>query len=183
MEENVTNSSWFQDALKKGVVLGVIHCIIFLIIYMVMPSKLTGFSYLFLIMILNIGYSVYYGNQWRTQLGGFMEFGYAFKHAFMLLLFNGIVGLVFNLIFVTIEPSYPELMSQGQLDTSVYWAGMLGAPEATLSEMREKFDFDDMAKNYSYLGMLKGFGVLLICYALGASLIALFTRKIKPETL
>jgi len=183
MEETTTKNAWLQDAMKKGLILGVVHIVIFLLIYMLVPSKLTGFSYLTLILVLNIGYSIYCGRQWRNQLGGFMGYGEAFKYAFMLLLFNGIIGSVFAIIFLLVDPSYPETMADSQLDTSLYWAQKFGAPEATVDQMREKFDRDEMVGRYGFAGMLKGFGIVLIFYAIGASLIALFTRKNKPETL
>lgn len=182
MEQTATSTTWIQDARKRGLVLGVIHVVIFLVIYMTVPSLIAGFLYLLLIIFLNIGYSVYSGIQWRNELGGFMAYGDAFKYALVLLLFDALVGLVFGMVFLTIDPSYPETMAQLQFDSSLYWAQKFGAPEATLEDMRSKFDLEKMAANFSYFGMLKGAGIGLIFDAIGAAIIALFVRKNKPET-
>lgn len=182
MEQPATATTWIQDARKRGLILGVIHVVLFLVIYMFVTNLLTGFAYLLLVIALNIGYSIYSGQQWRKELGGFMSYGDAFKYAFVLLLFDGLVGIVFGVIFVTIDPSYPETMAQSQFETSIYWAQKFGAPEATLDQMREKFDVQKMAENFSYFGILKGAGFVVIFDLIGAALIALFTRKNKPET-
>ncbi len=180
MEETSTQPSWLQDSMKKGLILGVIHIFIFIILYTLLPSKLTGFSYLALILVLNIGYSIYQGRQWRSEVGGFLEYGAAFKYAFMLLLFNGLIYTIFSAIFLIIDPSFPEVMSQSQLDTSVYWAEKFGAPEETVDQMKEKFDFEDIEKRYSYSGMLMGVGIAIIFYAIGAFIFGFFIRKERP---
>lgn len=183
MEETVVvqKNAWFQDALKKGLILGVIHIVIFLIIYAFFPSKLTGFSYVFIILALNLGYSIYQGIQWRKQIGGYMDFGLAFKYAFVLLFANGLLNTVFTAVFLLIDPSFPETMAQSQLDTSMYWAGRMGAPEDTIEQMRDKFKPEDVTKRFTPLGMLTGLGIGICLYAIGALIIALFTRKRLPE--
>jgi hypothetical protein len=184
MEENVASSqgtTWFQDAMKKGVILGIIHVFLFVLVYYLAPNKLTGFSYLFAIIAINLGYIIYQGIQWRKEIGGYIGFGDAFKYAFIVFLFNGLLGTVFSLIFLFIEPSLPEIYAQAQLDTSIYWAKTMGAPENALDEMREKFNPEDITKRFSPLGHLTGLGIVSIFYAVGALIIALFVKKNEPE--
>ena len=182
MEETTTNPSWFQDAMKKGLILGAIHIIIFLLIYLLIPNKLVSLSYLFLIIVLNIGYSLYNGAQWRKTLGGYIDFGSSFKYVFILLLFNGLLYAVFSVIFLIIDPTFPDMMAQGQLDESMYWAQKFGAPEETLDGMREKFDAQEIKDQYSAFGLLKSFGFIVIIYAISALILGLFVRKRQPET-
>jgi hypothetical protein len=183
MEENTTTvqSSWVQDAMKKGLILGLIHILIFLVIYYLFTSKMTGFSYLFLIMVLNMGYIIYYGIQYRTELGGYVDFGPAFKYIFVLLLTNGVIGAVFGILFQFVEPAYPDVMAQSQLDTQLYWAQRFGAPENAIDEMREKFDFEEIKNRYSFKGLLFGLGFVVLFDVLGALIAALFVRKRMPE--
>jgi hypothetical protein len=185
MEENVQvqSTTLFQDAMKKGLILGAIHIIVFLILYAAAPGKLTGLSTLIFTIALNIGYIIYNGLQWRKEIGGIMNYGTAFKHAFFTFLFNGILGFIFMIIFILVDPTLPELMAQSQIDTSVYWAGKMGAPGEALDKMRDEMDMDKLRKQFGLLGQLKGFGFLLLFYALGASIIALITRKKEPEVL
>ncbi len=180
MEETSTQTSWFQDAMKKGLLLGVIHIFIFVILYVALPGKLAGFSYLTVILVLNIGYLIFQGRQWRNQVGGFLLYGAAFKYLFILLVFNGLIYIVFSAVFLLIDPSLPQVMAQAQLDTSIYWAEKFGAPEASIDQIKEKFDFEEIEKRYSYSGMLLGFGVALIFYAIGAFIVGFIARKEQP---
>jgi Protein of unknown function (DUF4199) len=177
-----TTTTWYQDAAKKGLILGIIHILIFPLLYYTFPSKLTGFSYLFFIMVFNFGYLIFHGINYRKEVGGYIEFGPVFKYVLVILVANGIVNTIFMAVFLLLEPGYPEIMAQSQLDTSIYWAQRFGAPEASLDEMREKFDFEDISKRYNYGGLLFGFGIALIFYVLAAAIVGLFIRKRVPET-
>jgi hypothetical protein len=183
MEEpvSISRTSWWQNAMKKGLILGAIHIILFLIIYFFIPNKLTGFSYLFFIIVFNIGYCYYYGKQWRNQLGGYIDFGNAFKYAFIILVSSGVIQSIFNAIFLFIEPSFPKVMAQSQLDTSLYWAQKLGAPDETLEQMNDRFNPEEITKRFTFIGHLFSFGIGLIFYALGAVIVGLIVRKREPE--
>lgn len=183
MEENVTpaGTTWFQDAAKKGLILGVIHLFVFVVLYYVAPNKLTGFSYLTFVLVLNFAYIIYQGIEWRKEIGGYISYGAAFKHAFVVFFANGLVGVVFGFLFLFIEPALPEVFAQSQLDTSIYWAQRFGAPENALDEMRDKFDAEEIKDRFKPLGQLMGLGIVTIFYAIGALIIALFVRKNQPE--
>lgn len=182
MEENTTQPNWLQHAMKNGLILGVIHIVIFLILYTAMPNKLTGFSYILVIILLNVGFSAYQGIQYRNQIGGFISYGEAFKYTFVLLTINGLVGTIFTIIFVLAVPSYPDLMADSQLNTSIYWAQKFGAPEEALENVREQFNPEDVTKRFTIVGSLSGFGIGLIFYAIGAVISSIFVRKNQPVT-
>ena len=183
MEENVTTSDGLvQDATKKGLILGLLHIIVFLVIYYLIPSKLTGFLYLFFIVLLNLSYFIYNVIQFRNETGGYMDYGPAFKYVFILLIVNGVLGLLFSAAFILVEPSYPDIMAQSQLDTQIYWAQRFGAPESAIDEMRDKFDVEDMKSRYGFRGLLLGGLFVALFDALGAAIAALFVRKRMPET-
>ena len=182
MEENVAAPfPWLKDAIKNGIVLGFIHIVLFLVLYFVAPSKLTGFSYILAILIINLGLCIYWGIQFRKELGGYIDFKDVFKYTFVVLVTNGILNMLFAVIFLLLEPAYPQIMAQSQLDTSIYWAQKMGAPENSLEQMRDEFDFAEIEKRYNFGGLLFGFGIGLILYAIGALITALIVRKRQPE--
>lgn len=171
-----------QFALKKGLILGLIHIAVGVLLYTLFPSKLAGFSYLGFVILLNIGFGIYSVIEWRNLGNGYVDFGPAFKLGLLVLIINGsISSLIFPIIHSSIDSSYPEVYAQAQLDTSIYWAGKFGAPEETLDKMREDMDMTELEKRYSIVGILTGFGVAILFYALGALLIGLFGRKREPE--
>lgn len=183
MEDQVqeSNASWFMDAAKNGLILGAIHIVVMLLLYMLMPSKLTGFSYVAFILVLNFGFTIYMGNQWRKQVGGFLDYGAAFKYAFILLFINGITGIIFSALLLVIDPTYPDVMAESQLNTSIYWAQKFGAPEDALEQMRDQFDPETVTKRFGFMGLLTSLGVGVILYAIGALIMAIFIRKSQPE--
>ena len=184
MEETIKSSfPWSTDAIKNGAILGIIHTFILLILYYAVPSKLTGFSYVALIIALNLGFSIYCSIQYRNELGGYIDFKNVFKYTFVLLAFNGLIGILFLLIFLFVEPAYPQVMAQSQLDTSVYWAQRFGAPENAIEKIHDEFNFEEVEKRFSFSGLLLSFGVGLLFYAIGAVITALVVRKSQPETI
>lgn len=181
-EAIVTPAPWYQDAAKKGVILAVIHILVFTILYYAFPAKLSGFSYLTFIVVLNLSYVIFQGIGYRKELGGFIDYGPAFKYVLVILVVNGLINTLFMAAFLFLEPAYPEIMAQSQLDTSIYWAQKFGAPEASIDEMREKFDFDEISQRYNFGGLFVGFGIGVIFYVLGGLIAGLFIRKRVPET-
>lgn len=181
-EEEVEDKQTFiQFAVRKGLILAGIHIVVSVLLYVFFPSKLAGFSYVAFIILLNIGFSIYTGIEWRNQNGGFMEYGEAFKLSLLILIFNGLLSsFTFPIIHSSIDSSYSEVYAQAQVDTSIYWAQRFGAPETTLDKMRDKMDLAELKKRYSPLGILTGFGIAILFYVLGSLVIALFTRKSEP---
>jgi hypothetical protein len=182
MEESVSVSqnSWLQDAMKKGLILAIIHIVVFLIIYFFFTNKLTGLSYLFFIIVFNMVYTYINGKQWRNEIGGYIEFGDAFKYAFLLLVTSGVIQAIFSAVFLFVEPSFPDVMAQSQLDTSLYWAQKFGAPDETLEKITETYNPEDITKRFTFTGQLLGFGLALLFYALGAAIVALVVRRREP---
>jgi hypothetical protein len=184
MEESVsvTQSSWVEDAIKKGLILAIIHIVVFLIVYYVFPEKLTGMSYAAFILVFNLAFCFVSGNQWRNQVGGYIDFGNAFKYVFVIFVASGVIQTIFSVIFLYIEPSFPEVMAQSQIDTSVYWAQKFGAPDESLEKMNEEFDPEELAERYKLSSLPLRFGLGLIFYAIGAAIIGLIVRKREPES-
>jgi hypothetical protein len=185
MEETTASieTSWFQDAAKKGASLAAIHILIFLIVYYLLPDKLISLSYAAFAIIFNLGFAIYHGRQLRTELGGFLSFAGAFKYAFVLLAVNGLIGVLFTGLFLLVEPAMPETMAEAQLNLQMYWAERMGAPEDALEEMRDKFNPDDITNRFSFIGLISSFGIGLIFYAIGALIVALFVKKDPAETI
>ena len=183
MEQTVSvrRNSWWQDAVTKGLILGVIHIFVFIVLYYFFPNKLTALSYVAFSILLNLIYCFVSAKQYRTQLGGYIDFGNAFKYGLLLLVANGVVQLLANLLFLLFEPSFPEVMAQSQLDTSLYWAQKFGAPDESLEKINDEFDPEEMASKYTISGQIFGFALALLFYAFGALIVGLFVRKREPE--
>jgi hypothetical protein len=131
--------------------------------------------------LLNIGYVIYEGLNWRKEIGGAINYGSAFKFGFLILVVNGLLSsFLLPLILILADSSYPDTMIQSQIDTSIYWAQKMGAPEEALEDMRDKMDTAELGKSYTPFGALKGFGVAILFYALGSLITSIFVKK-EPE--
>lgn len=179
--EETVRESWVKDAVKKGFILALIHIIVFVSLYFLASSKLTGFSYLFFIIALNLGYAIFHSIQLRRAEGGYIGFGAVFKYVFVLLASSGLIQIVFSVIFLLVEPQYPTVMADSQLDTSMYWAQKFGAPQEALDKMQADFDHEEIVGRYSLSGLPFSFGLGLIFYCIGAVIVALIVRKNMPE--
>lgn len=173
---------WFHDAIKKGLVLGMIHILVFLVLFVLAPSKVTGFAYLTFVIIFNLGYVIYFGIQWRREVGGYIEYGEAFRYLFVLFLANGVLQIAFTLVMVLANPTYPETMAQSQFDTSIYWAERFGAPPAAIEKMQEDFNMEDAKKNMGFRSVWMGLIIGPIVYAISCSILALIVRKNRPDS-
>jgi hypothetical protein len=179
---NSENNSWLQDAMRKGLILGIIHILVFLLIYLFVPSKTTGFSYVAFIFVFNTVYLIYFGREWRQEIGGYLPYGAAFKYLLVLLLANGILYIVFSVVMLLADPTYPEVMAESQLNTNIYWAERMGAPGDAIDKIRDDFNVEEVSKGFSWKGILISVVSLPIIYSIVASIFALFIRKEKPET-
>ncbi len=183
MEETIDQKpTLLSTAVKDGVLLGIIHIVVYLVLYFILPEYLTGFIYLGFIIVLNIGFCMFKGIQYRNEVGGYLGFGGAFKYCLLVLVVNGLLSsLLIPILFSLIDSNYGVTLAQSQVDTSVYWAEKFGADETAIDQMREKMDVDELAKRYSFTGILTGYGVALIFYALGSTIASFAVRKSEPE--
>lgn len=183
METQDEKKTIVQFALRKGLVLGVIHVFVNVLLYVLFPSKLAGFSYLAFVILINLIYSIYCVIEWRReQSGGYISFSKAFQISILILIFNGLLSsLIFPIVHSSIDDSYAQVYVDAQVDTSVYWAQRFGAPEEALEDMREKMDTEELTKRYgSITGISTGFGMAILFYGLGSLIVALIARKNEP---
>jgi hypothetical protein len=93
------------------------------------------------------------------------------------------LAALFNVLFLLIEPGFPEVMADSQLNTSLYWASKFGAPEDALDKMKDEFNREDITSRYGIGGTFIGIGIGIVLWAIGAAIAALFVKKSPPEVL
>ena len=184
MEETTEDNrpSLKDSVINNGLILGAIHSLAYVLLYFMIPSKITGFSYLFFIILLNIGYSIFRAVTYRSAIGGFLDFGDVFKLTFLTLLVSGLLGsLIVPIAISLVDSGFSEVMAQSQFDTSVYWAEKFGAPQETIDQMREKMDMEELKKSYSLAKLAIGFGIAAIFYCIAGVIVGFIARKSQPE--
>lgn len=176
MNEQV--SSPFQSAIKPGLTIGLVTLAISYLAYFVDVSLLTAWYYGLGILILFIALILYFGKEYRQEVGGFMSFGIAFQFSFFAILISGLVGLVGNiLLFQVIDPSLPQVLADLTFDAQLQMMEKLGAnPDAIPSEDLQKMK-EASASNFTLAGQLKAFGFGLIAYAIIALILGAILKK------
>ena len=175
MEEN---QSPFQAAVKPGITIGLISLALTFIAYFIDATLLGSAWFGLIAIVVFFALIIYFGRQYRSEIGGFMTFGTAFNFSFIAILISGIIGLIGQiLLFHVIDPSLPGVLGDLAFENSIKMMENFGAsadslPPGQLEEMRAS-----TAKQFTLSGQLMGFGIGIIIYAIIALILAAILKK------
>jgi hypothetical protein len=166
-----------QAALKSGALLGIIMVIFTFIVYVIQSTALVGFWFNIIVLVLFFGLLIYFGIQYRNQVGGFLAYGAAFQFSFVALIVSGFIFTLGNmLLYHVIDPALPEVLIEKQLNSVLEMMDRFGAGDSLssddLDEMRE-----NMVDSFTVVGQIKGLGVSFIIYAVMALIVAAIIKK------
>lgn len=179
MENQELESGTNQHAIKWGIILGLISIIITLVVYLIDITLLAKSAVGIVIFVVYIAALIYAGRDYRSKLGGYMSFGKAFTHAFVVLVIAGFIGVVFNyLLFNVIDPDIVPVLVEAQMENAMKAMEAFGGNSNT--EM-----IDGMAEGikdgYTLKGQAIGFLWSLIIYAIGALIVGAINKKKNKE--
>jgi hypothetical protein len=179
MENQELEQTNSQHAIKWGLILGLISVIITLLIYLVDIAIFTKTYFSFIYIAVYIGFVIYAGRDYRTQMGGFLTYGKAFLHAFVILLIAGFIDRVFlYILFNFVDPQAAETLLRLTMETTMKTMEAFGAGSSNPEMM------DEMAKGlqdaYTLGGLAKGYLIMIIGYAVGAAIIGAINKKNEP---
>ena len=175
MEEQQTP---MQAAVKPGLTIGLVSLAITYIAYFVNSSLLASGWFGLVSLAIMVALIIYFGIQYRNEVGGFLTFGAAFNFSFITMIISGIVGLIgIILLYQVVDPSLPQVLADEAFKTSLQTMESFGAnpdslPPAQLEEMRKA-----TADSFTVFGQIKGFGFLLIFYAIIALILGAILKK------
>jgi hypothetical protein len=164
--------------VRPGIILGLVSLVLTYVAYFIDAALLTAWYYGLVIMVLFFGLIIYFGKEYRNEVGGFMSFGTAFSFSFFAILISGIVGLIGNIIlFQVIDPSLPQVLADLTFEAQLKMMEGIGQnpdsmPTETLEQMREA-----SASSFTLAGQLKAFGFGLIAYAIIALILGAILKK------
>ncbi|MFO7823679.1 MAG: DUF4199 domain-containing protein [Cyclobacterium sp.] len=166
-----------RAALNAGLVIGLIMLVINFVVYFMDYSYLVSTWYGITVLVLFFGQVIYFGIQYRKELGGYMDFGAAFQFSFVTLIVSGLITTLGNmLLYFVIDPGLPELLVETQLENMVAMLDSFGAGESIsgdqIDEMRS-----EMANSFTLGGQIKAFGISLIVYAILALILGAILKK------
>ena len=175
---NEQAQSPIQSAVKPGLIIGLVTLVLSYLAYFIDVALLTAWYYGLGILVLFFALIIYFGKEYRKEVGGFMSFKTAFNFSFFAILISGVIGLIGNmLLFQVIDPSLPQVLGDITFESQLEMMGNFGAsPDSLAPEV-----LDDMreasASNFTLVGQLKVFGFGLISYAIIALILGAILKK------
>lgn len=182
MEETKPTSTLVSNAVKNGAILGVISIVFILTCYAVDYTLLVQLKILALSLLISLGFGIYAGIKYRNEIGGFLSFGKAFQHGFVLFAISGLVYTLFTFVlYFVIDPELPEKLKEASLANTEEMMRGFGMPEDQLEEAMEKAE-ESAQGQYSPAKMALGYLFSLIFSAIMALISGLIVKKKEPET-
>lgn len=181
--ENETSSTptLLNNTMKHGVILGIISIVLTLIYYAVDYSLLANWKVGLLSFAVFLGYGIYAGIGYRNEIGGFMPFGKAFQHGFLVFAISALISTVFNiLLYTVIDPELPGKVTEIAVQNAEEMFEGFGMSGDALDEAIEKTR-KDTADRYTVGGLALGYVWALIGCALFALITGLIVKKKEPE--
>ncbi|NVJ84906.1 MAG: DUF4199 domain-containing protein [Algoriphagus sp.] len=175
MEERQTP---VQAAIRPGLTIGLISVALTYVAYFVDSTMLASGWFGLVALVLFFVLIIYFGRQYRTEIGGFMSFGTAFNFAFITMIVSGLVSLVGQLLlFHVIDPALPGVLADQSVENTLEIMERFGAsadslPPEQLDEIRTR-----TMENFSLTGQIKNFGIGLIIYAIIALILGAILKK------
>jgi hypothetical protein len=180
MEEKET-PSLFQHALRWGLIVGAISialtCVFYAVDYAILANWKMGIG----ILVLIIGLAIYAGINYRNETGGFLAYGKAFQHGFILMAVSGLISTAFTaLLYTVIDPDLPAKLVDAAMENAAAMMQSFGMPEDQMDKALE----DARARTvnqFSVSGLGMGYGIGLIIYAVLSLITSIFVRKNPPD--
>lgn len=176
MEEQA--QSPFQAAIKPGITIGLVSLVLTYLAYFIDSSLLTKWWFGLIALVIFFVLIIYFGKQYRTELGGFMSFGTAFNFSFITMIVSGLITLIGQiLLYQVIDPSLPAVLADLTFETTLKTMESFGADPDSLSPEQLEEMRQSSASNFTFAGQLKGFGFGLIAYAIIALILGAILKK------
>ncbi|MDO6440452.1 DUF4199 domain-containing protein [Cyclobacterium sp. 1_MG-2023] len=171
-----------KAALNSGLIVGLVMVSLTFIIYFINYSYLVSAWYGFAVFALFFGMVIYFGIQYRKEIGGFMTFGTAFQFALVTLIVSGLITTLGNiLLYQVIHPELAEILVKEQLENMMDLLDNFGAADSLSSEQIKDMRAD-MENQFTISGQISGFGTSLFIYAILSLILGAIIKKRDKST-
>jgi len=166
-----------QHALKFGAIVGMISAIFTILLYVIDPALMINMWIGLSLLVVFLGIVIYGGITYRNEIGGYIDFGPAYIHGFIVLLTMGIIGLAVNLLLHNvIDTTLKDTLTEAGIEQSIQLMEKFGAPQEAIDDAIEK-QREDMENQFTNIGILKSTMYGIIAYAVIALITGLIVRR------
>lgn len=181
MEETTNEQpSLLQHAIRWGLIMAAVSIVLTVLIYVIDYTVMVQFKFIGISLLIYLGLTIYAGINYRNSIGGFIPYGKAFQHGFLVLAISGLVGVIFAFIlYNVIDTELPQKLTDAAVDNAREMMEKFGAPEDQIDPALEKARVDT-ADRFTAVGQIKGYGIGLIFSAIISLITSIFVKKNQP---
>jgi hypothetical protein len=179
-EEPVTLQS---HVIKWGLIVGAVSIVLTILLYVIDYTLMVQLKTLFVMLLIYLGITIYAGIDYRNSIGGFLPYGKAFVHGFLVLAISALVATLFSMIlYNVIDTELPQKLTDASLENTREMLTNFGTPEDAIDQALE--DARSRTENqFTITGQLIGFASILFFSAIMALISAIFVKKNQPVEL
>jgi hypothetical protein len=179
MEETKTQTL-YSHSLRWAAITAAVSIVSTVLLYVIDYALMVQLKVLFIMLAIYLGIAIYAGIDFRKSIGGYMTFGNAFLHGYIILAVSGLAATLFSiLLYTVIDPELPQNLIDASMENTRAMMVQFGAPEASMDEAMDKAKAD-MVDRFSVVGLLKGYITIAIASAVMALITGLVVKKNQP---
>lgn len=183
MESEEKAPTLVSNAARWGLISGIVSIVLSVLMYVVDYTLMVQLKVLFISLAVYMGITIYAGIDYRKSIGGFIPFGKAFQHAFLIFAISGFIASVFSILLNhVIDPELPQKLTDAALENQRAMMENFGAPEDAIEKGLEEARVRT-ENQYKISGIAMGYVFILIFSAVMALITSLVVRKNQPETM
>lgn len=183
MENQTTSPTLINDTVKHGGILGIISIALTLVFYVVDYALLADWKVGLFSFAIFIGYAIYAGIGYRKEIGGFLSFGKAFQHGFLIFAISALISTIFNiLLYTVIDPELPAKVTEVAVENAEKMMEGFGMSGDAMDEAMAKTR-KDTEERYTIVGLAMGYVWALIGCAVFALITGAIVKKKEPEAI
>lgn len=183
MENQTTTPTLINDTIKHGGILGIISIALTLVFYVVDYALLADWKVGLISFAVFIGYAIYAGIGYRKEIGGYLSFGKAFQHGFLIFAISALISTVFSiLLYTVIDPELPAKVTDVAVENAEKMMEGFGLSGDAMDEAMAKTR-KDTEERYTIAGLAMGYVWALIGCAVFALITGAIVKKKEPEAI
>ncbi len=182
MQEEVYQKDRNGEALKSGLILGLISIILIILFYIIDISMLSDWKTGLITSAISIGFVAYMGRKYRDEEAeGFLTFKESFLYSYVVFFISSIVSAAFLiLLYEVIDPQAPQILMEKALENSEKMMRSFGMSEEKLEEALQQAE-SDLSTSFSATGIIKNSWFYFISSAILSLITGLIIKKSKPD--
>ncbi|MBX2901460.1 MAG: DUF4199 domain-containing protein [Cyclobacteriaceae bacterium] len=183
MTQNAEPVSLQNHVIKWGLIVGVVSIICTILLYVIDYTLMVQLKSLFVMLLIYLGITIYAGIDYRNTMGGFLPYGKAFVHGFLVLAISALLATIFSFVlYHVVDTDLPQKLTDASLENTREMMEKFGAPEDAIDKAMEDAK-SRTASQFTVTGQLISYVTILFFSAIMALISALFVRKNQPVEL